>query len=146
MRRKVAISDHEAAKDRRGMFICGGLIAVSLIIVHALISLPKLDTPGWIALLAFAGSIPLLAGCLFILVTELDEKYYIISWWVHVSAFCFFAGVLGTIIGVAATFWRSSWIAGLIFLLGALLMFIVVVFYFDEDDIKLQETHEAKDR
>jgi hypothetical protein len=35
-------------------------------------------------------------------------------------------------VGAVATFWHISWIAGVVFLVAAALMFIIVLFYFDE--------------
>jgi hypothetical protein len=74
----------------------------------------------------------MLCGCLLIIHIELSNGYYLVSGWVDVSAYCFFLGVTGAIVGGVATFWHVSWIAGVVFSVSSLLMFLVVLFYFDE--------------
>src|SRR6266567_4145835 len=132
MKKRITLEAKEIAKERRGIFVCTGLIVLSIIVLHALLTLTKLDLPAFIAILAFAAAIPLLCGCLLIIHIELSNGYYLVSRWVDVSAYCFFLGVTGAIVGGVATFWHASWIAGVVFAVTALLMFLVVIFYFDE--------------
>jgi hypothetical protein len=58
----------ERSKESLAMtdLICGGLIATRLVILQVLISLSKLDVVGFISVLAFAVSIPLLSGKLLL--------------------------------------------------------------------------------
>jgi hypothetical protein len=132
MKKRITLEAKEIAKERRGIFVCTGLIVLSIIVLHALLTLTKLDLPAFIAILAFAAAIPLLCGCLLIIHIELSNGYYLVSRWVDISAYCFFLGVTGAIVGGVATFWHASWIAGVVFAVAALLMFLVVIFYFDE--------------
>lgn len=132
MKKRITLEAKEIAKERRGIFVCTGLIVLSIIVLHALLTLTKLDLPAFIAILAFAAAIPLLCGCLLIIHIELSNGYYLVSRWVDVSAYCFFLGVTGAIVGGVATFWHASWIAGVVFAVAAFLMFLVVIFYFDE--------------
>ena len=132
MKKRVTLEAKEVAKERRGIFVCTGLIVLSIIVLHALLTLTKLDLPAFIAILAFAAAIPLLCGCLLIIHIELGNGYYLVSKWVDISAYCFFLGVTGAMVGGVATFWHASWIAGVVFAVAATLMFLVVIFYFDE--------------
>jgi len=132
MKKRITLEAKEIAKERRGIFVCTGLIVLSIIVLHALLTLTKLDLPAFIAILAFAAAIPLLCGCLLIIHIELSNGYYLVSRWVDISAYCFFLGVTGAIVGGVASFWHASWIAGVVFAVAALLMFLVVIFYFDE--------------
>jgi hypothetical protein len=132
MKKRITLEAKEIAKERRGIFICTGLIVLSIIVLHALLTLTKLDLPAFIAILAFAAAIPLLCGCLLIIHIELSNGYYLVSRWVDVSAYCFFLGVIGSVVGGVATFWHASWIAGVVFAVAAFLMFLVAIFYFDE--------------
>jgi hypothetical protein len=132
MKKRVTLEAKEIAKERRGIFVCTGLIVLSIIVLHALLTLTKLDMPALIAIYAFAAAIPLLCGCLLIIHIELSNGYYLVSKWVDVSAYCFFLGVTGAMVGGVATFWHVSWIAGVVFAATTLLMFLVVIFYFDE--------------
>lgn len=132
MRKRVMLEEKEVAKERRGIFICTGLIVLSIIVLHALLTLTSIDLPAFVAILAFAFAIPVLCGCLLIIQIELSNGYYLVSKWVDVSAYCFFLGICGALVGAVATFWHISWIAGVVFLVAAALMFIIVLFYFDE--------------
>ncbi|SRR5579884_2776970 len=132
MKKRVTLEAKEIAKERRGIFVCTGLIVLSIIILHSLLTLTKLDLPAFIALIAFAAAIPLLCGCLLIIHIELSNGYYLVSRWVDISAYCFFLGIAGALVGGVATFWHMSWIAGVVFGATASLMFLVVIFYFDE--------------
>jgi hypothetical protein len=44
---------------------------------------------------ADAFALPVLCGCLLIIHIELGNRYYLVSRWVDVSAYCFFLGVIG---------------------------------------------------
>jgi hypothetical protein len=132
MKKRVTLEAKEIAKERRGIFVCTGLIVLSIIVLHALLTLTKSDLPAFIGIIAFAAAIPMLCGCLLIIHIELGNGYYLVSKWVDISAYCFFLGVTGALVGGVATFWHVSWIAGVVFGATVLLMFLVVIFYFDE--------------
>ena len=142
MKKRVMLEEKEVAKERRGIFVCTGLIVLSIIVLHALLTLTKIDPPAFVAILAFAFAIPVLCGCLLIIHIELSNGYYLISRWADVSAYCFFLGVVGALVGAVATFWHISWIAGVVFLTAALFMFLLVIFYFDEGDNGSQRKNE----
>src|SRR5581483_2273469 len=98
MKKRIMLEEKEVAKERRGIFVCTGLIVLSIIVLHALLTLTNFDIPAFVAILAFAFAIPVLCGCLLIIQIELSNGYYLVSRWVDVSAYCFFLGIAGAFV------------------------------------------------
>jgi hypothetical protein len=103
----------EHSKESLAMtdLICGGLIATSLVILQVLISLSKLDIVGFISVLAFAESIPLLSGKLLLnFFRRLPKKP---DMTIGIGGF-YAIGPIAAIVGISAAFWHVSWIAGVV--------------------------------
>jgi hypothetical protein len=108
----------------------GGLIAVSLIMLQGFLGLGKLDIPAFISVLAFAAAIPLLAGILVINVIERRYPYSSPgSKSVKIVENFFYLGILIDLVGIASTFWHISFIAGIIFIVMAVISGLVYSIY-----------------
>lgn len=112
------------------MSILGGLIAISFIILQDFISTDKYDIPEFISLIAFSISLPLMGGIMFFNNIWVRDKYYSKNKVVDLlNSVCPIVGIVCSIIGIAGTFWHMSWIAGLIFVIIAIIMLTFVLIY-----------------
>lgn len=100
----------------------GGLIAIGLIILQGFLSLSTLDVAAFIAVFAFAFSIPILS-CNIIInfarrgTTIEPSKYEVLLFYVP--------GAVVSLIGIVATFWHICWVAAVIFSVSMVLAFFV---------------------
>lgn len=111
--------------------ICSGLIAISLIIIQDYVSsgvfTPSgtLDTARLISLLGFAMAIPLLAGAVASITLYLHYGYRRISdrnptTRSRALPLLVFPGIMSAFVGIAAAFWQTLWLAGLLFITASL--------------------------
>lgn len=108
----------------------GGLIAISLIVIQVFIGLGKLDMPALISVLAFASAIPLLSGMLVVNVVE--SKYQFSSPHSKIAKIVessFYIGILINFVGIAAAFWHVWSIAGIVFIIMAILSGLLYSIY-----------------
>ncbi len=121
---KVSVTEKFKSRHRVASLISGGFIGVSFIIIQSLISSPR-DIPGFIALIAFAISLPVLAGQIILWQFNLNDNYYFRSKWSPVIRLFYIISVINSFVGVAAFFWHISWIAGLLFVIVALVYCVI---------------------
>jgi len=98
---------------RTNNLICGGLLAISLIILQDFIQLGVSNRFAFIVVVSFAIAIPCLVGVLFSNNHEAKYPYMHHAKFFNIT---YAIGILSGFIGVLATFWYLSWIAGVVFL------------------------------
>jgi cobalamin synthase len=108
----------------------GGLAAICLVILQDFFSMNKLDTPSFLAILAFAMALPLLSGTLVMNMIQERFKFgpskTLIAELVH---YTFLAGILLALAGIAAAFWHISAIIGLVFIVSQVFALVVYGLY-----------------
>src|SRR5437660_816756 len=107
--------------------VCGGLLAIGLIIFQDFIQLGVSNRYAFIAVVSFAVAFPCLVGVL--MSNNHEAKYPYMHHGRFVSILYAF-GILSSFIGVLATFWYLSWIAGVIFLGVALGAFVLNIAHY----------------
>ncbi len=123
----------EAGDDKKvavqaDSLLTGGLIAISIIILQALISLGKLDTPSTVSLVALSISMPLSASFLFI---KFVQSAYGIDTneWRIISILTLVSYIIG-FIGITAAIWHASPLAGVVFLIVSCIAFVFSMVYY----------------
>ena len=104
----------------------GGLIAIGVVILQALISAQSLDLPLLISILAFAIALPLLA--VMVLVNHAQASYRYASYPKYLTV-VILLGQGGAFIGVLAAFWHISWIAAILLLISGGIGLVVYTVY-----------------
>ena len=127
--KKLKATEHNIGGLR---LILGGLMAISLIIVHDFIAMGQLDLPAFISVLSFALAVPLMAGLLLISFRETTLGYFGYSR--SISAFCY-VSVFTDILGIDAAFWHISWIAGVVFAISGFVILIVGANYLEKNKL-----------
>ena len=102
---------------RQSGVIYGGLIAVSVLMVSSFIGARSLDASARTSTIAFAVAIPLLAALLMINQQEAFRGRRTAS--VSVTLALVIAQV-AAFVGLTAAFWNITWLAGVTFLVAAL--------------------------
>ena len=92
-----------------GKRIVGALLGIDLLFLHLVMPLGTIDLTIWMALLAFAVSLPTLSGS--ILASFLGRITNETALSILLTT-----GVLSSLIGITATLWHTSWILGVVFL------------------------------
>jgi uncharacterized membrane protein len=106
------------------------MIGVDLIVLQVFISLGVPDAASFVAVLAFAIGLPLLAAFIYIINDPTIDYASVISsrkplgWLLLI---CLMIGFLASLIGLSAAFWHMSWIAGIIFLVSGGIAAIAVL-------------------
>jgi hypothetical protein len=118
---------------RTNNLVCGGLLAISLIILQDFIQLGVASQFAFIAVVSFAVAFPCLVGVL--LSNNHEAKYPYMH---HAKFFncIYFVGILSGFIGVLATFWYLSWIAAAVFFgvaIGAFALYLAHYRQLSED-------------
>jgi hypothetical protein len=105
---------------------CGGLMAVSLIIMQAFIASVTLDFTAYISVFAFSLAIPLMAGTIVVNTIQSRTPYTphpkLVRNVVIISSVISF-------VGVTTAIWHIVWIAGLVFLMSILIASLVYFIY-----------------
>jgi hypothetical protein len=108
----------------------GGLMALILVVLQAVLGLDKPDIWVTASVSTFAIALPLLGG---VLIVNLVEERYPYGRTRSASArclnICFILGIVTTFTGLDASFWHISWLAGVLFLVTLLVTAIVCVWY-----------------
>ena len=102
---------------RQDNLMYGGLIAGCVALAQPFMSAGTLDVPATIAVVSFAGAIPLLAGLLAI---NLHESFRHRAVGSRVVSVAKAVGQGLAVLGVAAAFWHVDWMAGVALLASAL--------------------------
>ena len=97
--------------------IYGGLIGVAVVMVQPFLAATTLDTSARVSVIAFAVAIPLLAALVLVNRQETFRGRRSVSVLV-VGAQS--VAQLAALIGIAAGFWHITWVAGVAFLVAAL--------------------------
>jgi hypothetical protein len=104
-----------------------GLIAISVVILQALISTATLDLTELISLSCFSLALPILAGGVVVnfvgieMIGHLFPQGTTPSW----AQFLIWAAFTIDILGIVAAIWHASWIAGILFLITTLFSFAI---------------------
>ncbi len=104
----------------------GGLIAIGVVILQALISAQSLDLPLQVSILSFAIAMPLLA--IMVLVNHAQASYRYASYPRYLSL-AIMLGQGGAFLGVFAAFWHISWIAAVFLFFSGLVGLVVYAAY-----------------
>ncbi len=108
--------------------LTGGLIVISIVILQALISSGKLDTPSTLSLVALSISMPLAASFLFIRFVQ--SVYGINTYeWRMISILPLVSYIIG-LIGITAAIWHASPLAGVVFLTVSSIAFVFSMAYY----------------
>ena len=102
---------------RQSGVIYGGLIAVAVVMVQGFLEASSLDTSARVGTIAFAVAIPLLAALVLINQQEAFRGRRTTSKSVtlaHVIA------QLAAFVGIVASFWEITWVAGVTFLVASI--------------------------
>jgi len=111
---------------QQALVVYGGLIAIGVVILQALISAPSLDLPLQVSILSFAIAMPLLA--IMVLVNHAQASYRYASYPRYLSL-AISLGQVGAFIGVFAAFWHISWIAAVLLVISGLVGLVVYAAY-----------------
>ena len=115
--------NHQLEEAKRGGLLwTGGFIAISLVILQALISPEKLDIAEIVSVFAFAAAIPILAICTF-MISLADEQSQIDG--PRMGA-CVFVGASLATLGVAAALYHVTFAASLVFVVSAVITALVL--------------------
>ena len=101
---------------QRGL-IYGGLIVICLWMVQPYITAPSLDASAKVSIVAFAVAIPLLAALVMVNRQEAFRGRRTTSVTVTIAHA---VALLAAFVGIVAGFWHITWIAGVTFLVAAL--------------------------
>jgi tetrahydromethanopterin S-methyltransferase subunit G len=97
--------------------IYGGLIGVAVVMVQPFLAATTLDTSARVSVIAFAVAIPLLAALVLVNRQETFRGRRSPSVLVVVAQS---VAQLAALIGIAAGFWHITWVAGVAFLVAAI--------------------------
>ena len=97
--------------------IYGGLIGVAVVMVQPFLAAMTLDTSARVSVIAFAVAIPLLAALVLVNRQETFRGRRSPSVSVTVAQS---VAQLAALIGIAAGFWHITWVAGVAFLVAAI--------------------------
>ena len=111
---------------QQALVVYGGLIAIGVVILQALISAPSLDLPLQVSILSFAIAMPLLA--IMVLVNHAQASYRYASYPRYLSL-AIVLGQGGAFIGVLAAFWHISWVAAVLLVISGLVGLVVYAAY-----------------
>lgn len=108
----------------------GGLIALILVILQAILGIDRADIWLSITIDAFAIALPFLGG---LLVVNLMEERYPYgtprSLRTKLLSTCFTIGIASTFIGLDTAFWHISWLAGVLCIVAILFISIICIWY-----------------
>lgn len=119
---------HETKPEwtQQALVVYGGLIAIGVIILQAIISAQSLDLPLQVSILSFAIAMPLLA--IMVLVNHAQASYRYASYPRYLSL-VIVLGQGGAFIGVFAAFWHTSWMAAVLLAFSGLVGLVVYAAY-----------------
>ena len=131
--REIISSMAEAGDDKKvaiqvDSLLTGGLIVISIVILQALISSGKLDTPSTVSIVALSISMPLAASFLF---TRFVQKAYEIFTyeWRIIGILTLVSYIIG-FIGITAAIWHASTLAGVVFLIVSIIAIVFSMTYY----------------
>jgi cation transport ATPase len=106
----------EEVVRQRGL-IYGGLILIGVYMVQPYLSGPSLDTSAKVSVIGFAVAIPLLAALVMVNRQEALRRRRTLS---AVVTIAHVVAQLSAFVGIVAGFWHIQWVAGVGFLVAAL--------------------------
>jgi hypothetical protein len=118
--RIVAVTETGAMKQevlRQIGVMYGGLIAIAVVMVQGFLEASSLDTPARVGTIAFAVAIPLLAALVLVNRQEAFRGRRTTSVSVTLARAI---AQLAAFVGLVAAFWEITWVAGVTFLVVAL--------------------------
>jgi hypothetical protein len=129
-----------------------GLIAISLISLQVYISTGVSDTPIFISLKVFSTSLPLLVASIILFRNQIDTGYYDSKYSKILRGRRYSTSLFSTMfawvcafIGIDAALWHITWIAATIFIIVAILSFIIYVYEEPNSDEILRLRREEAD-
>ena len=111
---------------QEALVVYGGLIAVGVVVLQALIPAQALDLPSLISILSFAIAMPFLAIMILVNHAQASYKYASYPWYLTLAILL---GQGGAFIGVFAAFWHISWIAAVLLVISGAVALVVYVLY-----------------
>ncbi len=114
MKRKYEL---QAEWIRQSNAVLAGLIGISVGIVQALIAVNAADLPALIALGAFAIALPMMSTLVMVNITLARYRYASVPAYVTLA---YFLGEGTAAVGVVASFWHVSWVAGVLVVISCL--------------------------
>ena len=111
---------------QEALVVYGGLIAIGVVILQALIPAQSLDLPLQISILSFALALPFLA--IMVLVNHTQASYRYASYPRYLSLIILL-GQGGAFIGVFAAFWHISWMAAVLLAISGIVGLVVYAAY-----------------
>src|SRR5579864_9196477 len=100
MRQKIKLDEEREKGDRRTIFVCGALLAVSVILLQDFITTGISDIPIFISVVTLSLAIPILSGVIFVLRWEIDDQYFMDGKWTSFPGTGTIAGSIIAIVGV----------------------------------------------
>ena len=111
---------------QQALVVYGGLIAVGVVILQALIPAQSLDLPLQISILSFGIALPCLA--IMVLVNHAQASYRYATYPRYLSL-VILLGQGGAFIGVFAAFWHISWLAAVLLVISGIFGLVVYAVY-----------------
>ena len=111
---------------QQALVVYGGLIAIGVVILQALIPAQSLDLPLQISILSFGIAMPFLA--IMVLVNHAQASYQYASYPRYLSL-AILLGQGGAFIGVFAAFWHISWMAAVLLVISGIFGLVVYEAY-----------------
>ena len=102
--------------------IYGGLILIGVYMVQPFLTAPSLDTSAKVSIIAFAVAIPLLAALVLVNRQEAFRGRLTTSVTATIARVI---AQLAALVGIVAGFWHITWVAGVTFLVAALVGMLV---------------------
>ena len=125
MRKLKKLSEKDKIDNTYLLLYSTGLIAISLLILQDFISTGVSDIAIFIALIAFSLALPLLVGAVILYRVQVEYGYYSYSVPYVIAVLTFALGSVCALIGIDATFWHISWIAGIVFVVVTIVAFLI---------------------
>ena len=111
---------------QQALVVDGGLIAVGVVILQALLPTQSLDVPAAISILAFAIAIPLLGTIIVLNHSQATYRFASYPWYYNMAISL---GQGSAFVGVVAAFWHLSWIASALLIVSGGFGLVVYVLY-----------------
>ena len=111
---------------QQALVVYGGLIAIGVVILQALIPVQSLDLASLVSILSFAIAMPFLAIMILVNHAQVSYRYATYPWYITLAILL---GQGGALIGVFAAFWHISWIAAILLLISGVVGLVVYALY-----------------
>ena len=111
---------------QQALVVYGGLIAIGVVILQALIPAQSLDLPLQISIVSFGIAMPFLAIMILMIHAQASYRY---ATYPRYLSFVILIGQGGAFIGVFAAFWHISWMAAVLLVISGIVGLVVYAAY-----------------